>query len=109
MMPWWAWGLVGNVCVTYNEYVARTGRHASYLDALTGSWLIPSMLLLQAGIFYSYRGAPSMMFAWATFTLCGIVMRLASTHWALGEGLSWTTMAGIGLVLAGTYAIKVGG
>lgn len=105
VVPWWAWGLLANACVALNEYVARAGT-TSFLQSLWYMW--PFYVLLQLGIFYGWRGAPSMMLAWAVFTVTNSAFRLVNVTWAVGEPPSATTLAGVALMVMGAYAIKLG-
>ncbi len=105
-MSWLVWSVVSSLCAVTIETINRIGGHATFWHALV--YTGPLIVLLQAGIFYSWRNAPSMMLAWVTFSACTLVFRLLSLYFIVGEPMNLSTSLGVVLVVAGVYLVKVG-
>lgn len=106
-MSWWAWAFVANAAIMVIEYLNRTAGFATPLHAFRVT--LPMILVGQVGLFYCWRDAPQMLQAWMVFTLGNCVLRLASVTWAVGEVPSFTTLAGVALMMAGGALVKAGG
>jgi len=98
--------LFANVNISIVEYLNRQGHYESYGDALcrTGIFIV----MAQYGLWKAWDGAPSFMLAWAFFTAGNLGLRLLSNQFLVGEGLTWTTGAGVVLVAAGVQLVRVG-
>lgn len=105
-MPWWAFSLVANVAITAIEYLNRAGGYPSFGRALMHT--APLIVLAQWGLFRAWRDAPSLLVAWAFFAVGNCVMRIGSSYFAVHEPPSWVMLAGVALMLAGAYVVKVG-
>lgn len=106
-VPWWVWGLLANIAIMVIEWLNRSGGFASYFHALR--FTLPLIFVAQMGLFYAWRDAPTMMLAWAAFTLGNTVLRLVNTTWMVGEIPSLSTLFGVALITAGAYCVKIGG
>jgi hypothetical protein len=106
MLPWWAWSVVANVAIAGIEFTNRTGGFANPGQAFNRTWVL--ILISQAGLFYSWRYAPSFMWAWAVFTSGNIILRVLSSHFLVGETLTWKVGLGVILVLAGGQFVREG-
>lgn len=106
MIPWWAFSLLANVTITAIEYLNRTGGYPSFGHALLRT--APLILIAQWGLFRSWRDAPSLLVAWAFFSVGNCVMRIGSAYFAVQEPPSWLTLAGVALMMFGAYVVKVG-
>lgn len=107
MIPTWVcWSLLANAMITFIEYVNRTGGYASFGAVLPHTGLL--ILIAQAGLFYAWRDASSMMLAWAVFTVGNSAMRLASVTFAVGEVPTPRTLVGICLMLLAVWLVKTG-
>lgn len=104
-MPWWAWLIVANGAVVFNEYVARRGSYDSFIAALPLVF-VPTMLI-QCGIFYGYRGAPSFMLGWAVYFVLSVCLRFGNAL-AVGEPPTVLTVLGVLVVVFGAVLIKLG-
>lgn len=103
-MPWWVWSIVANLAINVIEFLNRTGGFATPLVAFRTTG--PLIILAQVGLFYAWKGAPSMMLAWACFSAMNSLMRLVSNHYFVGEPLSVQGWAGCALMFAGMYVVK---
>jgi len=103
-MPWWLISLVSNVAIIATEYVNRTS--PTQLHALRYTWIL--IVIAQTCLYYSYRGAPSLLIAWVVFTIGNSAVRLAMASTVLGEPFrpSWALLAAL-LMSAGAYCIKM--
>lgn len=105
-MPWYCWGILANVFIALIEYVNRTGEYG-YLGTLR--YTAPLIFAAQMGLFYAWRDAPSMMLAWAAFTVGNTVIRLASVQWAVREPPTFAALAGVAVMVAGAFMVQLGG
>jgi hypothetical protein len=105
-MTWWMASLFANVNIAAVEYLNRTGHYSSFADALLRT--APLIVLAQYGLWKCWDGAPSMMLAWAFFTAGNLGLRLLSNQFLVGEGLTWTTGAGVVLVASGVQMVRIG-
>lgn len=107
-VPWWfVWSLVANVTINVIEYLNRTAGFAHPIDAFKTT--APLIILAQVGLFYAWKGAPSMMLAWACFSAMNSLMRLVSNHYFVGEPLSIRGWVGCGIMFLGMYVVKTAG
>ena len=108
MIPWWVVAsLVANVAINAIEYLNRTAAHGtSFSSQLAATWWL--ILISQFGLFYAWRGAPTMMLASAMFSSMNALMRLASNHFLLGEPLDWRGWAGVSVMFVGMWLVKSG-
>jgi multidrug transporter EmrE-like cation transporter len=104
MPAWLIASLAANVCINIVEYVNRTGNFASPIDAFKVT--APFIVAAQFGLFYAWQGAPSMMTAWAAFTVANSALRLASNHWLVGEPLSVQGWIGCSIMFIGMVVVK---
>lgn len=105
-MPWYAWGFFANVCFTVNEYIARRDASSSWLAV--APYALPLVIAGNAGVFYAWRDAPSLMTAWGSFFVGSVVLRLLSSHYAVGEPLTPTAWLGVLLIAAGATLVRLG-
>lgn len=105
-MTWWMASLLANFSIATLEYLNRTAGFVDFRHALTMT--APFILLSQFGLFYTWRDAPSFMFAWAFFFAGNATMRLVNAQWFVGEPLSPLTLAGVGVIVAGACLVKMG-
>jgi multidrug transporter EmrE-like cation transporter len=105
-LPWWfVASLMANVAINVIEFMNRTASHGtSFPQQLLLTWWL--ILVAQFGLFHAWKGAPSMMIAWAVFSSMNALMRLVSNHFFLGEPLSWQGWAGVAVMFAGMYLVK---
>ena len=103
-MIWWLASLGANVCIAALEYIYRSAMFESFSASL--HVLIPLNFAVSFCLFYSYRGAPSFLFAWAFFAMCNMVFRLGVAHLALGEAVTMNQLAGVLLMLLGAAIVK---
>ena len=105
-MPWWIASILANVAIAAVEYCNRmSGVHDSNLwDTL--KMTAPMILIAQIGLYFAWRDAPSMMFAWAFFSVGNSLIRLASTYFLVGEPVGWLTVAGVSLMFGGALLVK---
>jgi hypothetical protein len=105
-VPWYCWGILANVFIALIEYQNRVGGSSSYLGTLQTTWWM--IFVAQCGLFYAWRCAPSMMLAWAAFTLGNTVVRMVSVQWAVHEPPSWATIGGVAVMVLGAFMVKAG-
>lgn len=103
LLPWWAVSLASNVAIIATEYVNRTS------PTLWGAWsrTWPLILVAQAGLWFSYRHAPSLLAAWIVFTCGNSAIRLLMAATVLGEPFRapWA-LAGAALMVLASWCIK---
>ena len=107
MMIWWVASLGANICIAVQEYLYRSATFDSFLGAVP--FLIPLNLAVSFCLFHSYRGAPSLMFAWAFLTTCNMALRLLVAHYVLGEAVTMNQLMGVLLMFVGPCAGSTGG
>jgi len=104
-MPGWLIASLGaNLAINAIEYLNRTGGFATPIDAFKVT--APLIILAQIGLFYAWKGAPSMMVAWAVFSSANCVVRLLSNHYLVGEPLAWQGWAGVAVMFGGMWLVK---
>jgi multidrug transporter EmrE-like cation transporter len=103
-LPWWAWSLVANVAINVIEFLNRTRGYTGPIDAFKET--APLIVLAQIGLLYCWKGAPSMMLAWAFFSSMNALMRLVSNHFFVDEPLSLKGWLGVSVMFAGMYLVK---
>lgn len=103
-MPWWAYSLVANLSIALLEYTYRSATFTSFWQG--AHLILPLNIITAYGLFHSYRGAPSFLFAWIFFFVCNLVLRLGVAHWALAEPVSLLNLVGVALVFAGALFLK---
>lgn len=101
----WMLGIVvSNVAIMWLEWVYRSGTFTSFLTAIP-SIIIP-VLVAQAGLFYGFKLAPSLLLAGAAFSLLNIVLRSVNST-ILGEPMTLYTILGIVLLLASVVVLNI--
>ncbi len=105
LLPWWAWSVVSNFAILFVEFQYRKGGFASYFDALPV--IILPILVLQCGLFYTFRDAPSYMLGWAVYFVGSALLRFVTAA-LVGEPASLTTVCGVMLIALGAYVVKLG-
>ena len=105
-LPWWAAGLLANMAVCFVEYFNRTRGAGGWLAVLPYS--LPFIIIGQWALYRSWHGAPTMMIAWAYFTLGNNVIRLASSYWMVRETYDWRVPLGCAVMFGGSMLIKAG-
>ena len=105
-MHWVAWSLVANVAIIGLEYMYRMVDYRSFWDGLP-HFVLP-ILATQLALYYMFKDAPSYLLAWAAFTVGNTVLRLMSNHWFIGDKMNWMIMAGVSVIVLGTFLIKEG-
>lgn len=106
LCPWWAASLLSNVTICRIEFLNRTLPAEGWLQVIPHTWWL--ILIAQWGLWNAWTGAPSMMVAWAWFTVMNSLMRLASAQWAVGEPPGILTTAGAALMFVAAWLIKEG-
>ncbi len=106
MIPWWIWSLVANFTIAIVEYLNRTGGYENFGVALLRT--APLILVAQCGLFYTWRDAPSFMFAWAFFTAGNVGLRVISSHYFVGEKITLLAGLGVSLIILGGHFVRMG-
>ena len=101
-MPWWAACVLSSFAVSIVEYHNRTGE--GLFSTLGRTWAF--IILTQFTLYYLYNGAPSMMLAWATFSLMNVIFRVTSSHYLVGEPVTVLVGAGVLCMMLGTFLIR---
>lgn len=103
----WVFALMlSNVCIAAIETLNRHAESPNFVRQL--AYTGPLILAAQWGLFEGFRGAPAFMVAWCVFTMGNSLVRLVNVQWFVGEPLNWRTLLGVGLILAGGIAVKLG-
>ena len=106
MIPlWFAASLLANVSINIIEYLNRVcPPDRGFLGQLmyTG----PLIFVAQLGLFYAWKGAPSMILAWACFSSMNALMRLVSNHFFVNEPLNVQGWVGCACMFLGMYIVK---
>jgi hypothetical protein len=108
-IPWWAWSLLSNVCVTAVECLNHgAGRGSSWIEVLPKTG--PFILLMQYCLYRAWSGGDHLLMVWVVFALGNAIMRVAAVrllfHTEIG---SWPLITlGTALIVAGSYAINLG-
>ena len=101
---WFLWIALSNIGVFALEYVYRSGRWESFWAAFP--YIVVPVLVVQFGIFYGFKQAPSLILAGAAFGMLGILLRIFNAF-LLGEqftfGLQLAVFFSVVAVLAGKY------
>lgn len=105
-LPWWAAGLLANFAIMFVEYFNRTRGAGGWLAVLPYS--LPFIVIGQWALYRSWHGAPTMMIAWAYFTLGNNVIRLLSSYILVRETFDWRVPAGCAVMFAGSMLVKAG-
>ena len=103
-MHWLCWIVLSNLGIFWIEYVYRSGKYDSFMEALP--FICVPVFVSQMGLFYGFRGASSLFMAGAAFTLINTALRLVNAM-RLGETLNTYNYAGIVLLLVATFLIKM--
>ncbi len=104
-MTWWMASIVANLCVARVEYVNRI-TDGGFAEVMWINWW--AIALMQWGLYRAWNGAPSFMFGWAFFMVGNMALRLFTARMLLEEPVSWLTLAGVSLAIAGAYLVKIG-
>lgn len=103
-MHWLLWLLLANGGIMWLEYQYRAGHYVSFLSALP--YIILPILCGQVGLFYGFRGAPSIFLAGAVFTIVNVALRTINSF-LLGEIPNLYNWLGIALLVVSTLLLKV--
>lgn len=103
-MNWVMWIMMSNVGIFWLEYCYRVGKYGNFVQALP--YIIVPMMIGQAGLFYGFRTAPTLLLAGAVFTVVNVFLRITNSY-ILGEHLNHYNWFGVVLLLAGTFLLKV--
>lgn len=106
-MTWWLASLVANLSIGVIEWANRTQGFPSFLHAITMTG--PLIVVAQWGLWKAWDTAPSFLLAWAFFTACNGIIRLLSSWLLVGEPPTLGVLAGVAVVYAGVYIVKVYG
>jgi hypothetical protein len=96
---WVFYSLLANLMALILEYLYRTRFYPNYLAGLPV--ILPIALILQFGLFYSFRFSPSYLSAWLAFFSVNLISRALISRFVLEEPMSWLTIAGLFLVVIG--------
>jgi len=102
-MNWIAYSVLANVGIVFMENVYRRGVYTDFWSALP--YIIVPILIVQYGLFNSFRDAPSLFMAWAVLTVVNTLFRVAN-NWYIGEPFTFAIIAGVSLMLVGAFLIK---
>lgn len=105
-MNWLLWIVLANGGIMWLEYVYRSGSYNSFHAALP--YIIVPVLIGQVGLFYGFRGAPSLLFAGAVFTVINVALRMVNSY-LLGEVPNIYNWAGVILLICATILLKIKG
>lgn len=103
-MHWLLWIVLANGGIAWMEYQYRAGHYSSFWSALP--YIILPMLCGQIGLFYGFRGAPSLFLCGAVFTLINVALRVINSF-LLGETPNLYNWLGIALLVVSTLLLKV--
>jgi len=95
---------VSNLAIMWLEYTYRIGHFNSFISALP-SIALP-ILIGQAGLFYGYKYAPSLLIAGAVFSLVNVSLRVVNVQ-ILGETMNTYTLLGISFLLVSIILFKI--
>jgi drug/metabolite transporter (DMT)-like permease len=103
-MAWYVFTILANLSAVLLEYLYRTG----FLDGFIRSLpvIIPLAIVVQFGLYHSFREAPSFLLSWATFSALNAIMRVIANYF-LGEYFGWKTFFGIILIVLGVFLIRL--
>lgn len=103
-MHYAAWLLIANCAVAYTEYQYRCGDYDSFYTALP--YIIAPIILAQLALFYGFRGAPSLFYAGAVFSLCNVLFRIINSF-TLHEHLNFMNWMGVACIVASVFLLRV--
>lgn len=103
-MHWLCWIVLSNFGIFWIEYVYRSGKYGSFLEALP--FICIPVFVSQLGLFYGFRGASSLFVAGAAFTVINVALRFVNTF-RLGETLNTYNYIGILMLIVATFLIKM--
>lgn len=103
-MHWTLWIVFANVGIFWLERVYRVGVFSNFISGLP--YMIIPMLIGQVGLFYGYRGAPSLLLAGALFTLINIILRIVNSYY-IGETPNTYTWLGILFLIISLTLLKI--
>ena len=103
-MMWLLWGFVASVAAITLEVMYRLRIFSSYWSGL---WLLlPLGMLIQLGLFHSYRDAPRYLTAWAAFFTVNVIGRIV-VSFVIHEPVSPGSIVGVFLIIAGAFATRM--
>jgi len=102
-MHWILYSVIANVGIVVMENIYRRGLFADFFTALP--YIIIPILIVQYGLFNSFRDAPSLYMAWAVLTLVNTLFRVGNNLY-IGEPFTASIIIGVVMMLAGTFLIK---
>lgn len=103
-MHWMVWSLMANLCITTIEYLNRSMGFASFSRALMVT--APLILVAQLGLYKVWSQAPTILTAWAFFSVTNSLLRLASAKWLMGETVDWRHVGVVGLMFGCALLMK---
>lgn len=95
---------VSNAGIFWLEYVYRSARYDNFIQAVP--YIIVPVLVSQAGLFYSFRLAPSIFLCGAVFTLANVGLRVVNAY-RLGETPNMYNWCGILCLVVSVILLKV--
>lgn len=105
MLPLWVvHSFIANVAIMGIEYLYRAKSFSGFLPALP--YIIIPILIAQYSLFYLFRESPTYLLGWAVFFLGNGILRVGISLY-LGEPMSEQIMAGLFLIAAGAFFLKV--
>jgi drug/metabolite transporter (DMT)-like permease len=102
-LPWYIYSVIASLGAVFVEFLYRTKTFNSFLQSLPA--IIPIAIVIQFGLYHSFRDASSFLLSWAVFSLFNAIIRVIANHY-LGEYFGWKTFLGIILMLLGVLLIK---
>jgi len=95
---------IANVGIFWLEYVYRSARYDNFIQSVP--YIIIPVLVSQAGLFYSFRLAPSIFLCGAVFTLVNVGLRVVNAY-RLGEIPNMYNWLGIAFLVVSVILLKV--
>lgn len=102
---WLGTTFIASVAFIFIEYLSRTSTLGLPMTLLR---VAPLAVIGQTCLYYAFQNAPSWMMGWFVFAIGTSLMRVTLSHFLAGEPVSWLTLFGVLLMLAGGLAIKSG-
>jgi hypothetical protein len=104
---WLVSSILANLLIMRIEYYYRVSDFSWDVGLFVRlALMIPVMQLC---LWNMFAKAPSLMLAWACFTLGNTLLRLVNAYWFVGEPPNLATLAGVACILLGVGFIKVWG
>ena len=103
-MPWYFFTILANLAAVFLEYSYRTGFLNGFLKSLP--LILPLAVIIQFGLYNSFKEAPSFLLSWAVFSGTNAVLRVIANYF-LGEAFGLKTFLGVILIVLGVFLIKL--